>query len=253
MRVLRSERIEAIERLTLARPEDGNALDLPLARELRDFAARVSADDTCAAVLIDADGELFCGGGDLAAMAAADSPADYVRELAGTVHEALLTIAGSDKVIVAAVQGTAAGGGLGLVLNCDYAVAAEGASFVSAYSRVGLSPDCGVSYLLPRLVGPKRAAELVFAGRVLDAATASQWGIVNVVEPREDVSEVALRAASRAAAMPSAARAASKRLLTASWLPGYAEHLGRERDSIAELAATAEAVSLRTAFLDRGR
>jgi 2-(1,2-epoxy-1,2-dihydrophenyl)acetyl-CoA isomerase len=248
--VLISQREGAIARLTLNRPSSGNALDIELARALRASAEEISADDSCAVVLLDAEGPLFCSGGDLAAMSAAACPDDYVRELAGTVHEALLAFASSDKTVVGAVQGAAAGGGFGLVLNCDYVVAAQEATFVSAYSKVALSPDCGSSYLLPRIAGPTRATEFVLVGSVLDAATAREWGVVNVVEPAERVPAAALRAAERIAAMPAAARAMSKRLLSASWLPGYREHLDRERDAIARLAASEESAMLRSSFLE---
>lgn len=253
MSVLRAERVGAVERLTLARPDEGNALNLELARGLRDRAAELSADESCAVVLIEAEGPLFCGGGDLAAMSAAESPQGYVRELAGTVHEALLTFANSDKVIVGAVQGAAAGGGFGLVLNCDYVVAAEDATFVNAYSKVALSPDCGSSYLLPRIVGATRATEFVLAGRALDAVTAREWGVVSAVVPASDVAADARRIGEKIAAMPAASRAVSKRLLVAAWLPGYGAHLDRERDSIAELAGTEESAKLRAAFLSKTR
>ncbi|MGO4689625.1 enoyl-CoA hydratase/isomerase family protein [Glaciibacter sp. 2TAF33] len=249
MSVLLVERDGPIARLTLNRPAAGNALDLELAQALRDSAESLGADDSCAVILIDAHGALFCGGGDVAAMSAAVSPADYVRELAGTVHEALLALAVSDTVVISAVQGAAAGGGFGIVLNSDYVVAAESATFVSAYSKVGLSPDCGSSYLLPRIVGSMRATEFAMMGRPLDAATAREWGVVNAVEPAEGVGAAAVRAAERVAGMPPAARAASKRLLAASWLPGYREHLDDERDTIGQLAATADSQRLRAAFL----
>lgn len=249
MSVLRVAKDGAIARVTLNRPAAGNALDLELARALRDSARTLSADETCAVVLIEAEGALFCGGGDLAGMSAAPSPAEYVRELAGTVHEALLTFAESDKVLVGAVQGAAAGGGFGIVLNCDYVVASERASFVSAYAKVGLSPDCGSSYLLPRVVGPTRATEFALAGRVLDAPTALDWGVVNVVEPAEGVGPAAWRVAEKISRIPARARAASKRLLAAAWLPGYREHLDQERDSIALLSDTEESATLRAAFV----
>ena len=251
MSVLRVERDGAIARLTLNRPEAGNALDLELAGALRDSAEELTADDTCAVVLLEAEGRLFCSGGDLAAMSAAASPSDYVRELAGTVHEALLSFAHSDKFVVGGVQGAAAGGGFGIVLNCDYVVAAESATFVSAYSKVALSPDCGSSYLLPRIAGPTRATEFVMVDRALDARTARLWGVVNAVESVGRVGSEALRVAQKVAGMPAASRAASKSLLAAAWLPGYREHLDQERESIARLAATDESAALRAGFLEK--
>jgi 2-(1,2-epoxy-1,2-dihydrophenyl)acetyl-CoA isomerase len=253
MSSLRVDRHGAIARLTLDRPDAGNALNLELARALRDNVAVIGRDESVAVVHIDAAGPLFCGGGDLAEMSGAESPQKYVHELAATVHEALLTLATSDKVVVGAVQGAAAGGGFGLVLNCDYVVVAESATFVSAYSKVGLSPDCGSSYLLPRVVGSTRATEFVLTSRQLDAATALEWGIVNAVAPADEVAAAAERIAEKIAAVPATARAASKRLLNAAWLPGYQEHLDRERDSIAELAGGEESTRLRAAFLQKVR
>lgn len=253
MSVLRAVREGSVARLTLARPASGNALNLELARALREHAEEISEDSSVAVVLIDAEGPLFCAGGDLAAMSAAESPQEYVRELAGTVHDALLAFAQSDKPVVGAVQGAAAGGGFGLVLNCDYVVTADSATFVSAYSKVALSPDCGSSYLLPRIVGATRATEFVLASRVLNAPTAREWGVVNTVVPADDVSAEARRIAEKIAAMPAGSRAASKRLLAGSWLPGYREHLDQERDSIAELAGGDESTSLREKFLTKAR
>lgn len=251
MSVLRVQRDGAVARLTLNRPAAGNALDLDLAKALRDSAVELSADDSCAVVLIDAEGKLFCSGGDLAAMSAAPSPSDYVSDLAGTMHEALLTLAHSDKIVVGAVHGAAAGGGFGLVLNCDYVVAADSATLVSAYSKVALSPDCGSSYLLPRIAGPTRATEFFLVGSAVDAHTAQLWGVVNSVSPAGQVSVEARRVAQRVAGLPAAARAASKRLLASAWLPGYREHLDQERISIARLAATDESRALREGFLGR--
>lgn len=243
--LLRVERDGSIARLMMMR----NALNLELARALRDIAIQLRADRSCATVILAAAGPVFSGGGDLAAMKMAESPVEYVRELAGTLHEALLEFADSDKVLVGAVHGTAAGGGFGLVLNCDYVVAADTATFVSAYSTVGLSPDCGSSYLLPRIVGPTRATEFVMLGTPLSAATAREWGIVNTVVAADRVSDTATAAARRIGKIPPESRAQARRLLAASWLPGYQAHLDDERDTIASLAGSDESARLRDAFL----
>ncbi len=161
----------------------------------------------------------------------------------------MLEFAESGAVLIAAVHGPAAGAGFGLVLNCDYVVAADTATFVSAYSKVGLSPDCGSSYLLPRIAGSTRATQFVLVGKPLDAATAREWGIVSEVVPPAEVAAAARAAAERIAKLPFASRAESKRLLAASWLPGYRAHLDDERDTIARLAGTEESSELRAAFL----
>jgi 2-(1,2-epoxy-1,2-dihydrophenyl)acetyl-CoA isomerase len=242
---LRVEQAGTIVHLTMMR----NALNVEFARVLRNTAKELRADPSCAVVILAAEGPLFSGGGDLAAMQSAESPVEYVRELADTLHAALLEFAESDKVLVAAVHGPAAGAGFGIVLNCDYVVAADTATFVSAYSAVGLSPDCGVSYLLPRTVGPTRATEFVLLGKRLGAVTAREWGIVNAVVPANEVAAAAQAAAERIAEMPPASRAESKRLLAACWLTGYRAHLDDERDTIAALAGSDESARLRAAFL----
>ncbi|WP_457967005.1 enoyl-CoA hydratase/isomerase family protein [Arthrobacter sp. D1-29] len=235
----------------LSRPDEGNALDIALARDLRDAVQELSRDSGHILVL-SAEGRLFCGGGDLAATNAAPSPAEYINELAATMHEAILALAESDLIVVASVQGSAAGGGLGLVLNADYVVASEKASFLSAYSAVGLSPDCGASYLLPRVVGLRRASEVLLAKRTLDAATALDWGLVNHVASADELETATIQAVNTIATQPAPARAAAKRLLAQNWIDGYSTHLDREQTSIARLTASKESTALRDAFVRKG-
>lgn len=241
----------AVRILTLQRPAEGNALDLELAREFEACAAEATADRSAAVLVLASEGEIFCSGGDVAAMSRADSPSGYVRELAGVMHAALLQIARSDLLLVSAIQGAAAGAGLGLVLNSDLAIAAEEATFLSAYSAVGLSPDCGVSFLLPRTVGRLRASDLVLGAARLNAATALEWGLISRVVPRDALLDAAMETAARAARIPAPARAVSKRLLQGETLAAYAAHLNDERDAIAMLSDSAESIALRARFLGR--
>jgi len=226
-------------------------MNLELARELEARVIEATEDRSAAVLVLASDGEIFCSGGDVAAMSRADSPSEYVRELAGVMHAALLRIARSDLLLVSAIQGAAAGAGLGLVLNSDVAVAAEEATFLSAYSAVGLSPDCGVSFLLPRTVGRLRASDVVMGAVRLNAATALEWGLISRVVAREALLDAAMETAERTARIPAPARAVSKRLLQGATLAAYAAHLDNERDSIAMLSDSPESIALRARFLDR--
>ncbi len=149
-----------VARITLNRPEVSNAVDLPAAHAFEVAVQRAGADDEVRAVLLTGAGPRFCAGGDLAAMAADEDPAGYVRELALVFDRGLRSLAALPKPVVAAVHGAVAGAGLGVVLSADLVVAARSTKFAFAYTGVGLTPDCGVSVLLPRAIGQQRALQL---------------------------------------------------------------------------------------------
>lgn len=245
-------REDALTHIRLARPAEGNALDLAMAAEIEGAVAAAMSDDT-RVILVSAAGPLFCGGGDVVAMSTADDPASYTLALANSLHRSLLMLAESGLVVVAAVQGAAAGAGFGLVLNADYVIASENATFITAYAHLGVSPDGGTSRLLPLVVGQRRAAALALAGHRLDAPTAREWGIVNDVVPADELAEVSASVARAIARTPADALAATKRLLTSAWVTGYDLHLRREAESIAELMASDESRALQETFLARRR
>ena len=174
--------------LRLNRPEVGNAFDLAMARAFRAAVDDIARQPGLTAVVLAAEGKLFCTGGDVASMAAADDPPRHLSKLAGTVHEALVALRELPLPIVAAVQGAAAGAGVGLVLSADIAIAAYQARFVSAYADLGLSPDGGVSALLPAAIGPRRAAQFMLTGMTIDASTAREWGLVTQTCTRAELS-----------------------------------------------------------------
>lgn len=237
-----------IARLTFARPAEGNTLDLDTARALETAVERARIEGV-RVLLLDAEGKLFCGGGDVRAMATAEQPAKYTSELASTLHRALLAIAESDMLFVCAVQGPAAGAGFSVVLNADYVIASDRASFMTAYLGLGVSPDGGGSYLLPRVVGRIRASELLLAGRKLDAETAHAWGIVNEITAPELLETRSHEVARALAAAPPRAAAATKRLLDSGWIDGYRKHLEREAASIGELITSDESRERQAVFL----
>lgn len=246
-------RVDAgLARITLNRPQSLGAIDrdsallwLEIARDLRDR-------DDVGAVILDSNGPAFCAGGDVLSFARlGEGAAAAVGELADVIHEGHRIYASIPVPIVTAVQGAVAGGGLGFMLVGDYVVAASRAVFVSKYADIGLTPDCGVSTLLPEAVGMRRALELTLTDRVLDADTALAWGLVNEVVAPE---ELASRAEAVAAHWMNGATAAfgqAKRLLRAGIARPYAEGLDDEARTIAAAVASEAARTRIAAFAAR--
>lgn len=171
--------------ITLNRPDVGNALDIPMSRELMELAIRCEGDAAIRCVVLTGAGKLFCGGGDVAAFAAAgDALPDFLREITSYLHSAIAVFARMDKPLVTAVNGSAAGAGIGLAILGDIALAEPSASFSLAYTGIGLTPDGGTTWLLPRLIGLRRAQELCLTNRKVRAEEAASLGLVTrVVEP----------------------------------------------------------------------
>jgi 2-(1,2-epoxy-1,2-dihydrophenyl)acetyl-CoA isomerase len=170
---------DGVARLTLNRPDAGNAVDLSLARALVEASIRCATDASIRCVVLTGAGRLFCAGGDVVAMqAAGDGAAALLSELAGTFHMALARFARMPKPFVTLVNGPAAGGGFGLALSGDVVLAGRSAHFTPAYGLIGLVPDGGLSWLLPRLVGMKRAQEIVITNRRVKAEEAEAIGMV---------------------------------------------------------------------------
>lgn len=176
------EQSDAVARITLNRPGAANGFNEPMMRELAEVAARCEADPTVKAVTLTGAGKFFSAGGDLKGMAdAGDARGVYVRRLANHLHRAVSTFARMDAPLIVAVNGMAAGGGFSLAIAGDLVIAGKSAAFNMAYTRAGLSPDGSASHQLPRLVGLRRAQELMLTNRTLSAAEALDWGLVTAV------------------------------------------------------------------------
>jgi 2-(1,2-epoxy-1,2-dihydrophenyl)acetyl-CoA isomerase len=173
---------DGVARLTLNRPDAANAIDLALAKALKDSAAEIAATEGVRVVVLRGAGARFCGGGDVPSFAdAADGLADALHAVLAELHPAVELLASLDAPVVAAVQGSAAGAGLALVAGADLAIAAASTKFVMAYTAIGLVPDGGSTWYLPRAIGMRRALELALTNRVLSAEEACDWGLVNRV------------------------------------------------------------------------
>lgn len=239
-----------IARISLNRPEVSNAVDLPTAEAFAD-AVTAAADGDVRAVLFTGKGKRFCAGGDVASIVAASDRAAYVHRLATVFDRGLRHMAALPKPVVVAVQGAAAGAGLGAVLSADLAVTGRSAKFASAYTALGLTPDCGVSRLLPLVVGQARALELALTRRSLTADEALAWGIVAEVVDDDQVLGRAEQLVVELAAGPTSSLGHAKRLIRTSWQTSAEEVALDEADTIARLAAGPEASTLIDAFLGR--
>ena len=250
---IKVERDGALMWLTLHRPNAANALTIPLAEEFAAAVAQAEADPDCHVLVLQGSGRFFCAGGDVAGMADSEDPAAFLQALAGTMHEGILAMTRSRLVTIAAVHGPAAGAGLGLVLNADFALASPKATFLSAYTGVGLTPDCGVSYLLPQIVGPRRAAEMCLSGRVATAQDGLDWGLVSELVEESALQQRARELGENLAAEARQTLGPTKRLLTTARLSAYAAHLEDERATISSLASHADTLDRIAAFAERGR
>jgi 2-(1,2-epoxy-1,2-dihydrophenyl)acetyl-CoA isomerase len=232
---VRAERAGRLLTITLDRPGQANALDMSTACQLRDAVRLI--DDGVGCVLLRAEGANFCVGGDVRAFAAAAAaPGEFLGELASVVHGAVLGLASAAAPVVAAVNGWAAGAGMSLAACADLTLAAESARFRSAYSAIGLSPDCGLTWTLPRLVGRARAADLMLTNRAVGAAEAAGIGLVARVVADDSLLADAQATAVELASGPSVAFGRIKRLLDASDRAALADQLDAEAASIAACA-----------------
>ncbi|MFC8433040.1 enoyl-CoA hydratase/isomerase family protein [Streptomyces sp. NPDC057253] len=245
---------DRVVELRLDDPARGNALDLRTAEALRDASREVAADPG-GAVLLRSAGGSFCVGGDLRAFAGRGAETGaYVRAVADAAHTAIQALYDLPVPLVTAVRGAAAGGGVGLALAGDVVLAARSARFRLAYTAIGLTPDCGASWFLPRLVGPRRAAELILTDRVLTGDDAEGWGLVSRSVDDGHLDDEAHRTASALAAGAGDALRAAKALLRRGDGDGLRHHLAEEARSIAALADGPRAQELMAAFLAaRGR
>jgi len=213
---LRVEVADSVATLTLDRPDALNSLTVPLKEELLATFRGFARDRDVRAMVLTGAGRAFCAGQDLhERLEPGAAPlATEVRERYNPLILAMRTL---EKPIVGAINGVAAGAGASLAFACDIRIAAEGASFVLAFGRVGLVPDSGATWFLPRLVGGAKAAELAFTGESLSAADAERFGLVARVVPAGSLLDEARVLAARLASGAPRAIALTKRALNGSW------------------------------------
>jgi 2-(1,2-epoxy-1,2-dihydrophenyl)acetyl-CoA isomerase len=217
--------------VTLNRPEVLNSCNRRMAGELRDAFEGASSDETVRAVLITGAGRAFCAGQDLAEAAPPDgsAPPDF-GEIVRGYNALILAIRRLEKPVIAAVNGVAAGAGANLALACDLVIAADNATFIQAFIKIGLVPDTSGTFFLPRLVGLARATSLAMLGGKLPAAQAKEWGMIHDVAPAASLMETAGALARDLAAQPTRALGFIKRALNESMTNSLEEQLKLEAE-----------------------
>lgn len=240
--------------LSLNRPDRLNALTVEVAN---DFKVAVSAalERGARAIVLTGEGRAFCAGGDLREMQEMATEEGRVEaffdEPLRILNEVVLLIRQTPVPFIAAVNGVASGGGCNLALACDLVIAGESAKFNQAFIKIGLVPDCGGTFILPRLVGVKRAAELMFTGDMVPAQRAAEMGMINSVVADAELMDQAMSIAERLAQSPTAAIGQIKRLLDASTVNDYGGQLDLEREAQIEAGKTKDFVEGVSAFLEK--
>ena len=211
---------EQVAVITMNRPEALNALSLQLTKDL-DAAIRQAVSDGARAVVLTGSGRAFCSGGDLREMKTLAEKMGrieaYLEEPLKALHDVILLIRETPIAFVAAVNGVCAGAGTNFALACDIVITAENASFNEAFVRIGLSPDCGGSFFLPRAIGEKLSAELFMTGETVTAERAAQFGMINKVVAADDLMVDAIAMAQKLASAPTGSIGRIKRMLNASF------------------------------------
>jgi 2-(1,2-epoxy-1,2-dihydrophenyl)acetyl-CoA isomerase len=202
------ETADGIATITLNRPQAYNAFDQRMHVDLARTLEQAERDPAARCLVITGAGKAFCSGQDLKDLAPDQDLGALVRE---RYNPLILRLQSLAKPIVAAVNGVAAGAGMSLALACDFRVAVESARFVAAFAKIGLVPDSGMSYLLPRLIGYGRALELCMLGGTLDAATAHSYGMLTTVASADEFPGAVQRLAERLANGPTSALGLMKR------------------------------------------
>lgn len=226
-----------------------NAIDVTTALAFREGCERIAADAMVRVVVISGEGRAFMAGGDLRALQS-DPQATAVQLIDG-MHGGIRLLAQLRAPVIASLHGAVAGGGLGLALGCDLAIAADGTRFDLAYPRIGASSDCSTSWALPRLVGLRRALEIALLCEPFDAQEALRLGLVNRVVPAERLQDETLAMAQKLARGPREALARLKRLLRESLECSLDAQLDAEAESFRACAGTADFREGVSAFLEK--
>lgn len=241
---------EGVAIITLNRPDKLNSFNQEMALELQDVLDQCMDNAAVRAILLTGAGRGFCAGQDLAEAVAPDSAA--IEEHVETKYNPIVRrIRGIEKPVIAAVNGVAAGAGANLAFCCDIVLAAEGAKFIQSFINIGLIPDTGGTYFLPRLVGLHRATALMMLGEKMTAQEAKELGLVYQVFPDSELIEGAMALAKRMAKMPTRGLGLTKKALNYSLSNDLDEQLAVERELQGMAGRTADNAEGIAAFLEK--
>lgn len=247
------QRDSGVATVTLNRPAARNALNMELKGALADAFASLAADPAVRCVVVTGAGAAFCAGGDVVEMELNDTPVNSRARLQVLLRDVFQPLAEMDKPTVAAVNGHAHGAGLSLALACDLIVAADTAVMSCAFSRIGLLPDCGALYFLPRRLPISLVKDLVLTGRTFSAEEALAMQLINRVVPAEGLAGAADELARQLAAGPTVALGLAKRLLDQSVQSSWSEMATLEALGQAVCYSTVDHLAARAAFAQRSR
>ncbi|HEV8390825.1 MAG TPA: enoyl-CoA hydratase-related protein [Dongiaceae bacterium] len=245
------QRDGAIARLTLNRPDRLNSLTLGMLGELSAALTDLDGDESVRAVVLTGMGRAFCAGQDLADHEAMDDTRAVRSVVERHYNPVIRQIRALPQPVIAAVNGVAAGAGCSLALACDIAVASASAKFINAFVNIGLIPDCGGSYFLPRLIGQARALGMTLLGEPLDATVAADWGLIWKAVPDSDFAGAVDALARRLAEMPTAAIGLIKHAINVSGHHSLEQQLAVEAELQAAAAETEDYQEGRAAFLEK--
>lgn len=250
MTPVKFEREGAVARLVLSRPDAGNGIDVALARTLLEHAIACDEDDSIRAVVLTGEGRMFCVGGDITAFGAAgDNAPALIKEITAYLHAAIARLSHMNKPLLTAINGPAAGAGLSLAVLGDIAIARASAHFTVAYTAVGLSPDGGASWLLPRLIGLRRAQELALLNRRVGAEEAAQIGLITRAVADDAFDEEVAALARQLAVSATGAIGRTRNLLLSSLQTPLEAQMDAEARAIAEGARSEHGRRAIAAFL----
>ena len=226
----------AVATITLNRPDAANSLNLQMGNDLLAAANVCASDPSIRAVIVTAEGRMFCAGGDVGGFANANNAGELLRAITTGLHAAISRFQRMNAPVIVAVNGVAAGAGMSIAASGDFILAAESAKFTMAYTGIGLSPDGSSTFFLPRLVGVLKAKELMMRNPVLSANDARDAGLVSQVVPDDELPEAAQQLAEELASGPTQAYGAVKRLVADSLNTSLETQMERETNAIADLA-----------------
>jgi 2-(1,2-epoxy-1,2-dihydrophenyl)acetyl-CoA isomerase len=249
---LRLDRAKSIARITFDRPASGNCLDLAGAQALLKAAIACDEDPEIRCVILTGEGKYFCLGGDVSSFAAAgEGLAPLIKEITAALHAAIARLASMNKALITQINGTAAGAGMSLAILGDFAFAARSASFSMAYSGLGYTPDGGVTWFLPRLVGMRQAQRLALRKTKIDAAEAERIGLISeAVDDDQLAARVEEVAAEMVASAPSSV-GPTRALLLSSFQTSLETQMDLESRSIAAASKTVHGREGLAAFLGK--
>lgn len=238
--------------IALNRPHVMNALDAGMIARLRAVCEQARDDATVRAIVLRGSGPAFLAGGDVA-LFHANLPrlSAMVEELAGELHHAVVALRSAAKPVLASVHGAVAGAGISLLAATDLAIAAADTQFTLAYSKIATSPDGGSTWFLPRIVGTRKALELMMLSDTFDAATALNVGLVNWVVPVAELEAETSKLARRLASGPTVAYGETKALVNKSFEQPLEMQLAAEAQAFARCADTADLAEGVTAFVEK--